>query len=1190
MRIYDIFEHRIGRDYKGVINVGQDDLANVKQELQEYVVTRELQRHFREFFRSYTQSIGKPYEKMGVWISGFFGSGKSHLLKILSYLLENRMVDGKPAISYFTDTGKIADATVVADIQKAGSVPSDIILFNIGAKADTSTLAGQDTITSVFLRVFNEHLGYCASMPFLADMERSLDEKGKYEAFKQKFEEIEGQPWTEVRDEYFFIQDTLVETLVSIDNMSESAARNLVENISETYEMSTERFAKLVKDYLDTKEKDHHLVFMADEVGQFISENSQMMLNLQNISEDLGRICRGQAWVVVTSQQDMGKALEHMKQRNDFSRIQDRFQTRLTLTAANADEVVRKRVLQKTDTADSSLSIFYGQHEVLLRNLLSFKNAATMHLYSSPASFVSDYPFIPYQFELMGRVLTAIRENAAIGLNLSSGERSQLALFMKSAIALKEERIGVLAPVPLFYEALKEFVDSTHATVINRAEEGGVLEAFDVEVLKLLFMIKYIKEIPGNVDNLTTMMVSRVDEDRLTLSKKVVASLERLIRETLILRTGDVYSFLTNEEQDINRAINKENADLGEINTYIAQEIFEGIYQYRRYRHSARYNFDFNRMVDGNIFGMVSNEQLGINILTPYTEDRDDQALRMQTSQNHVVLVNLLPSDDRLVDEISRSIKLNKYMQKHGADLDQIMKSAKEAEQKSIRARVQGMLKDALRYADIYVRGDKLNITGREPADRLNEALGRQVQNLYARLQDMQTAPSQNDVENLLVPRMQTQFELDVEAPNAAALADVIHTLGLLGRQSMVRTTLKTLLDRYMKPPYGFVPLDVQWLVAYLFAHGKINLNYNNQALALGQTPKTELVNYLTRNEHRDKLVIDLRLEVPQNHKLAGESLMRKWFGSTSFPGNEDQFIKEFREKAERKKSVLSALERHYDVQAHLPGKPALEHAQSLLAKAMRHNRASDFFRHVFETQEEWERALDRLTPVESFLGGDQRNIYEKALRYRDLYVQSRAYITDRQAIDKMAEIEAILEKEAPYAEMYKLPPLLEAYGSLHVQLLERESAPVRERIEADRKLVLDTLEDSLVKEEMLDGVISKFQDLMHRLEHGKSVYEIRNLAHESDAVKINLINEINHKTAQVLAQKVKAEKPVEGKQQPPRIFNQPVFKPVSLRALVSASTPLRTAEQVDEYLSQLRSKLMEQLRDEAIDGINLML
>lgn len=1199
MTIYDIFQHEIDREYKGVINVGQDDAVNVEQELREYVVTRELQRHFREFFRSYTQSIGKPYEKMGVWISGFFGSGKSHLLKILSYLLENRMVNSKPAISYFTDTGKIADATVVGDIQKAGSVPSDIILFNIGAKADTTTLSGQDTITSVFLRVFNEYLGYCASMPFLADMERSLDENGKYESFKQKFEEIEGQPWIKVRDEYFFIQDALVETLVSIDNMSEAAARNLVEKASETYEMSTERFAKLVKKYLDTKDKNHHLVFMVDEVGQFISEDSQMMLNLQNISEDLGRICRGQAWVVVTSQQDMGKALEHLKQRNDFSRIQDRFQTRLSLTAANADEVVRKRVLQKTETAETSLSIYYEQHAVVLKNLLSFKNAATMHLYSSPASFVSDYPFIPYQFDLMGRVLTAVRENAATGLNLSSGERSQLALFMKSATALKDDRIGVLAPVPLFYDALKDFVDSIHATVINRAEEGGVLEDFDVQVLKLLFMIKYIKEIPGNVDNLTTMMISRVDEDRLALSKKVIDSLERLLRETLIHRDGDVYTFLTNEEQDINRAINQEFAESGEITAYIAREIYENIYRERRYRHSVRYNFDFNRMVDGTIHGTPTSDPLGMNVLTPHGDSQDEQTLRMRSSQDNVVLIHLPPSNDQFMLEISRAIKLQKYLRRHSVDLRRnhpAIHGAKEAEQDGIKERISGMLRDAISHADIYVRGEKLQIPGKEPVDRLNEALGRQVQHLYYRLGDMQTAPSQNDLEGLLAPSAQTQFELNQQTPNAVALKNMMETLNLLDAQSVVKTTLKTLLDRYTKAPYGFVPMDIQWMVAWLFAHGKINLTYNNQALALGQTSKPLLVNYLTRQEHRDKLVIEPRLEVPQSHKQAGEDFLRRWFGETTFPTNEDGFIQIFKEKAEGKKRDLEQLDMYYARQAQLPGRPTLSAARELLEQAAKKNRASSFFQHLFDTKDEWEQLLDQLIPVENFLKGNQREIYEKALKYNQRYNQSRAYITDRQVSNKMREIQTILEMSSPYGEIYKLPPLLQEYANMHTALLENEDAPVRERIAQDRQTVLDALDESPVKEELQNTVLTRFSDLVDRLSNGKSVHEIRNLGYESDATKINLLNDIAQRTAKHQAQQAAAKAEAAAAlgdtkaQRPSLVVRQPVYRNVSIRNLVSSATTLSTPEQVEAYVGQLRSRLLEQLSSVDADGINVVL
>ena len=115
MIIKNMFSKPIDRDIKGVIKVGQDDDANIKQELEEYVVTRELQKHFSDFFASYKRGITGNTDKMGVWISGFFGSGKSHFLKILSYLLENKEVGGKKAIDYFVDDNKISDQMVLAD-------------------------------------------------------------------------------------------------------------------------------------------------------------------------------------------------------------------------------------------------------------------------------------------------------------------------------------------------------------------------------------------------------------------------------------------------------------------------------------------------------------------------------------------------------------------------------------------------------------------------------------------------------------------------------------------------------------------------------------------------------------------------------------------------------------------------------------------------------------------------------------------------------------------------------------------------------------------------------------------------------------------------------------------------------------------------------------------------------------------
>lgn len=167
MQIKDMFRKKIDREIQGVIIVGQGEETNVAQELEEYVVTRELQRHFADFFAAYKKGIQGTTPKMGVWISGFFGSGKSHFLKILSYLLQNKQVGDKHAIDYFIEDQKITNQMVLADMQLAANTPSDVILFNIDSKSDSNGKENKDAIVNVFLKVFNEMQGFCGSMPHL---------------------------------------------------------------------------------------------------------------------------------------------------------------------------------------------------------------------------------------------------------------------------------------------------------------------------------------------------------------------------------------------------------------------------------------------------------------------------------------------------------------------------------------------------------------------------------------------------------------------------------------------------------------------------------------------------------------------------------------------------------------------------------------------------------------------------------------------------------------------------------------------------------------------------------------------------------------------------------------------------------------------------------------------------------------
>ena len=203
MRLEYIYKADINRDINGVIKVAQNDERSIKQELREYIITRELRRHFNTFLNNYERSQTSPTDKIGVWISGFFGSGKSHFLKILSYLLSNDTVAGKKAVDYFTD--KFDDPMMFAQLERCAGVPTDTILFNIDSKSPINK--DKTAILRVFAKVFYEYRGFYGDDLKVARLEQFIEKSGKMAAFKAKFEEIHGDSWEASRDAFSFFED-----------------------------------------------------------------------------------------------------------------------------------------------------------------------------------------------------------------------------------------------------------------------------------------------------------------------------------------------------------------------------------------------------------------------------------------------------------------------------------------------------------------------------------------------------------------------------------------------------------------------------------------------------------------------------------------------------------------------------------------------------------------------------------------------------------------------------------------------------------------------------------------------------------------------------------------------------------------------------------------------------------------------
>ena len=1177
MLIREMFEKEIDRDIQGVIIVGQSEAENVAQELDEYVVTRELQKHFADFFSSYKKGIVGNTPKMGVWISGFFGSGKSHFLKILSYLLANKQVGTKRAIDFFAEDKKIVDQMVLADMKLAADTSTDVVLFNIDSKSDSNSKQNKDAIVNVFLKVFNEMQGFCGAMPFLADLEKRLTEEGKYEEFKQKFDEVYGEEWEASRQDFDFIQDDVVDVLTAMEFMSEAAARNWCEKASEPYQISIEDFAKRVKAYIRRKGNNHHVVFLVDEIGQYIGEDSKLMLNLQTVTEELGKECMGKAWVIVTSQQDI-------------------------------DSVTRVKGMPA-----QTLRLLYGQKSTIIKNLITFNDGVEKKLYADENDFALVYPFVPYQFNVLASVLTSIRTHGASGKHLSEGERSMLAMFKESAMDYKDCEEGTIIPFHAFYDALENFLDHSHRGVIIRAYDNDVINpehkenVFAVNVLKVLFMIKYVdKVVVANIDNITSLMADHIDSDRITLKERVEDSLKVLIRQNLVQKNGDIYVFLTDEEQEINREIESQSVEMAEIINKVSEMIFEDIFTDKKYKYPAfngRYSFNFNQIVDDRPYKSTQSYDIGVRVLTPASDyGTDETTLRMVSGQGREVLV-VLPDDRAFMDEIQRYLKIEKFLRLNTSSALSKYESIKEAKRLEMRERNSNaklFLTESLKDAVIYVNGDKAQIGAKEVSTRISEALGRLVKTVYHKLDYIDAAMSEDDIRKLL--KTTNQITLNLEGgtePNIHAADDVLQYIAGNSRMH-VKTSMKSVKDRFMKAPYGFVEDDVQWLIAKLFKRGDLSFSVNGASVTLMNKDAEEIINYITKKAFVEKLMMEERVRVADKDKKVVRDVLKELFHATSPNDDEDAVMKYFISFSSKLITELRVMKKDYE-RAKYPGAKIIDEGIKVLSAIVQIQAPLEFFQTVAKKQDVLLDFAEDFEPVKAFFAGEQKTIFDKALLYLSKYDDSKTYIVDADLESVVEAVRSIIRKDKPFSDIPKLPELLKKFNEAYSRVLDEQLAPVLDSVLESQKRVFEVLADKEYKESKNNQYYQLFLEIEDGAKGCTNVSTLRGYADRAEALKIRLLNEMDRMDTEIAMKKAEEiRKALEAKAAEIGNVDQEQIevevkkeikvkksKNVPIKTMTkTASWRIETKEDVDRYVEDLRMKLMDELDADTIVNI----
>ncbi|WP_413476362.1 BREX system P-loop protein BrxC [Latilactobacillus fuchuensis] len=1211
MKINDMFLKDIHRNIEGVITATLASDEQVYQELDEYVVTKELQGYFKTFFDAYKKGILGDTSSMGVWIQGFFGSGKSHFLKILSYVLENKEINGKTAFEFFTEgdetTRKIKDDITIADMKLAADTPTNVILFNVESK-HAAGIEEKSSLVNVFLKVFNNSIGY-SMIPQLADLERALDKKGKFTEFKETFEAIQGESWEKSRNEVDFLEDEVVEALVKIDYFSESAARNWFAKYDKEYQISIEDFAVLVEEYLQTKGNNEHIVFLVDEIGQYIGGNSSLTLQLQTIVEELGDKARGKAWVIVTSQQAIDKITDIAGSAAlDFSKIKGRFETTLSLSSANADEVIQKRILAKNNGSQDFLEADYPNHESDIDSMLVFQDSPELRLYNGATNYADVYPFVPYQFNLLANILTQISKHSIQGANLSRGERSLLAFFKETAERNADKESNALVSLDQFYPSLEKWLNETdNAKVIKQAEENTRIvpdqdDQFNIAVLKVLFMIKYVDQnIKPTLNNITNLLIRSVDEDKLALRKQVEMALKILISENLLRRNINNYVFQTDEEQEVTRLIN--NIDLNEtdVDNKLAVDIFDAkvarsSFAYKNIHASGRtfdnrYNFSYNLYVDDYAYRKNSNPNLEVKMITPNYDGlwNDETQLVLQSTKNQM-LINL-PVDTEFMDHIKTYLRVEKYITTANVSSAiknfATVKAEKTTENQELGESIQNQLDDFLKQATFYFNNNQLEVAGSEFKTRLNDALQQMAKLIYHKNDLVDAAISEVDINNYLKEGMNALVK---HTEDQNVIDEVSRYLQLQENKGLTNT-MRTIRDNFVnKEPYGFVNEDIEWAIARLFKEGNINLFKNSIPLSTTQDV-TEISKVIFERKAPEKIRIELRVKFNEYQKKMVKQLGDALFESRNIvdENNDDTTRSRFNDRAQK---MLTEFSGYRDV----PGKnyPQAEKVTEVIKLMERIVDARDtktFFEVLKDKEDILLDLAEDIVDIRSFHTSKQKTIWDKSRDYISRIQDNTVKESTPELDEIITEMTKIMSRVVPYKELPKLGNLNDQFKMRYLEFIEIKSKVATERVNNDKQETLVDLDSRDLDDRFKVNVISRFDQLLNELESYQKLDPIELIPVRAAAEKRSFISQFTAEENRLRQEKVKTTieviaQPTVGEKDASYIVEKPkeivvkVIESVQLDSLVDSRTRVKTPEDIDTYVNKIKQELLNKLND----------
>lgn len=561
MFIKEIFETKIEEKIDPVIKVGErENDQKLAAEIGNFVVTPALEQLLEEVLEHYTDTILSATDETGIWISGYFGSGKSHLAKIISLLIENRTLERIPATERFKSRvppSSHRHAALIRHLSRISQCNTKVLAFNL------NTLIGsKDTaLPLVLLNQYYISKGYSSNHIFAKVIESELDKMGKLNALHSAAEDLIKKPWRDIQKNPGFYRKKLYAAVCEVapDHFSTPEEVEAALKSAESGDLYNIQFlvTTLLSDLKDIEQKENkpcRLMLVMDETGQWIGDDADRLHLLQAFVEEAGSRGQGKIWVTVTTHEDMGSIIHNAKGlKTDMKKIEARFRFKISLTTENIERVLEDRLLKKNIAGKKEIASVYQANAGVLRGMGQLEDTLQKLPDCTPESFEKFYPFFPYHIHLIPDIVKSMRSAGGRGEQLSGSTRTLLAITQD--ILCDGRRKYLKGPVGdlVSFDEVYGNLEGSEVNPDVRKELSRITERvsgatdFTRKVAEVLYLIREIGYIPKIPQNIARLLVERTDDDIATIIRKITPELERLQKAKIVARIGEEYEFLTKE-------------------------------------------------------------------------------------------------------------------------------------------------------------------------------------------------------------------------------------------------------------------------------------------------------------------------------------------------------------------------------------------------------------------------------------------------------------------------------------------------------------------------------------------------------------------------------------------------------------------------------------------------------------------